>query len=198
MSENAKKPCICLITSFYIQQIASLRLDLPLYRLPSRARYRGMMPSIHPSILTLNPPTRQQLHSLDALQSPTNHLLPSLCLGQDHFLHLDQIQRALHRSHDAFVVGGRLAVRGSRGAWSWKIIVALASCRRISTRILARRCGIPGPTRLFFQRVGDVHELLESLGLLVDGNTVVDFQHLDNARKLRDDFVLDLHLCRTV
>lgn len=87
---------------------------------------------------------------------------------------------------------------GTVDAPTW---IVLASRRRIPKGILApglvRRGSAPSLTLLFFQRAGNVHKLLESVGLVVDGDTVVDFQHLDNARKLGDDFVLDLHLCRT-
>lgn len=68
-----------------------------------------------PIILTLDPPTRQQPQSLDALQIATNDLLAGIGLGQGHLLHREQVPKALHGGDDAFVVGGWAAVLGSRG-----------------------------------------------------------------------------------
>ena len=71
-------------------------------------------------MLTLDPPTGKQLLGLDSLQILTNRVLASLGLGQDHLLHLDQIQETLHCGVDVFVVDGWAIVRRSRRTGSWR------------------------------------------------------------------------------
>lgn len=57
-----------------------------------------------------------------------------------------------------------------------------------------RCCGVPCLTGLLFHGAGNVDKVLKGVGLVINGDPVVDFQRLDDAGKLGDDFVLDFQL----
>ena len=63
------------------------------------------------------------------------------------------------------------------------------------TLVFVPRSDVLRLTCLFVHHgAGDAHVFLKSIGLVVDGDPVVDFQHLHNACEFGDDLVLDPHL----
>lgn len=65
------------------------------------------------------------------------------------------------------------------------------------TLVHIRRCRgvVPCLTRrLLFHGAGNVDKVLKGVGLVINGDAIVDFQRLDDAGELGDDSVLDVQL----